>query len=267
MTLKKNVLVFGATGTAGQGAVRALLAAGHHVSCVVRKPQSLDETLSGVEEINGDITVQGGNLSDALQTRQFDVVLSCLASRTGAPKDAWAIDYKLAFEAELIASGLTYSIVRPTAFFKSLSGQIERVKNGKGFLVFGDGTLTACTPLSDDDLGRFITSCIEDTAKHNKVLPIGGPGPAITPNAQGDALARLLGKPVKIKRVPVALLDCFALADCSAVNWLRKQSSRRSGAIMRLKRCWYGIPKLAHMIAISRLPQEQKRYSNTMNSS
>ncbi len=243
MTLKKNVLVFGATGTAGQGAVRALLAAGHHVSCVVRKPQSLDETLSGVEEINGDITVQGGNLSDALQTRQFDVVLSCLASRTGAPKDAWAIDYaaqqnaltlakavkanhfillsaicvqkpklafqhaKLAFEAELIASGLTYSIVRPTAFFKSLSGQIERVKNGKGFLVFGDGTLTACTPLSDDDLGRFITSCIEDTAKHNKVLPIGGPGPAITPNAQGDALARLLGKPVKIKRVPVALLD------------------------------------------------------------
>jgi divinyl chlorophyllide a 8-vinyl-reductase len=58
------------------------------------------------------------------------------------------------------ASGLTYSIVRPTAFFKSLSGQIARVRAGKPFLLFGDGTLTACKPISDDDLGRFIASCL-----------------------------------------------------------------------------------------------------------
>jgi divinyl chlorophyllide a 8-vinyl-reductase len=44
---------------------------------------------------------------------------------------------KLAFEAALIDSGLTYSIVRPTAFSKSLSGQVERVKRGRPFLVFG----------------------------------------------------------------------------------------------------------------------------------
>ncbi len=62
-----------------------------------------------------------------------------------------------AFERDLIASGLDYSIVRPTAFFKSLSGQIERVKRGKPFLVFGDGTLTACKPISDDDLGRYLS--------------------------------------------------------------------------------------------------------------
>jgi divinyl chlorophyllide a 8-vinyl-reductase len=67
---------------------------------------------------------------------------------------------KLAFEAELIASGLTYSIVRPTAFFKSLSGQVARLKKGKPFLVFGDGTLTACKPISDRDLGTFIASCL-----------------------------------------------------------------------------------------------------------
>ena len=44
---------------------------------------------------------------------------------------------KLAFEKHLIKSGLTYSIVRPTAFFKSLSGQVERVRRGKPFLIFG----------------------------------------------------------------------------------------------------------------------------------
>ncbi len=58
---------------------------------------------------------------------------------------------KLAFEAHLLEQGLTYSIVRPTAFFKSLSGQVARVKQGGPFLVFGDGRLTACKPISDAD--------------------------------------------------------------------------------------------------------------------
>jgi divinyl chlorophyllide a 8-vinyl-reductase len=61
--------------------------------------------------------------------------------------------------------------VRPTAFFKSLSGQIARVRAGKPFLLFGDGTLTACKPISDDDLGRFIAACLTDPEKANRVLP------------------------------------------------------------------------------------------------
>jgi len=114
---------------------------------------------------------------------------------------------KLAFERILIDSGLTYSIVRPTAFFKSLSGQVERVKTGKPFLVFGDGTLTACKPISDDDLARYIAGCLDDESRHNRILPIGGPGEAITPKQQGEHLFALLQREPKFKRVPVALLD------------------------------------------------------------
>jgi divinyl chlorophyllide a 8-vinyl-reductase len=114
---------------------------------------------------------------------------------------------KLAFEQALSTSGLTYSIVRPTAFFKSLSGQVERVKKGKPFLVFGDGTLTACKPISDDDLGDYIAGCLDNTQRHNRILPIGGPGPAITPRQQGEHLFSLLGRPPRFKQVPVALLD------------------------------------------------------------
>ena len=84
---------------------------------------------------------------------------------------------KLAYEKELMASGLSYSIVRPTAFFKSLSGQVERVRQGKPFLVFGDGTLTACKPISDDDLGNYLADCLDDPARQQRILPIGGPGP------------------------------------------------------------------------------------------
>ncbi|MFX7992960.1 NAD(P)H-binding protein, partial [Acinetobacter baumannii] len=40
---------------------------------------------------------------------------------------------KLAFERELMASGLSWSIVRPTAYFKSLSGQLARLRRGQPF--------------------------------------------------------------------------------------------------------------------------------------
>jgi divinyl chlorophyllide a 8-vinyl-reductase len=180
---------------------------------------------------------------DGLCAEHFDVLVSCLASRTGAPQDAALIDYqthvhalqaarqcgvthmvllsaicvqkpllafqraKLQFEEALIGSGVTYSIVRPTAFFKSLSGQVERVKKGKPFLVFGDGTLTACKPISDGDLGDYLAGCVDDPKRHNRVLPIGGPGPAITPRQQGEQLFALLGRPPRFKQVPLALLD------------------------------------------------------------
>jgi divinyl chlorophyllide a 8-vinyl-reductase len=114
---------------------------------------------------------------------------------------------KLAFEAALIGSGLNYSIVRATAFFKSLSGQVDRVKAGKPFLLFGDGTLTACKPISDDDLGDYLAGCIDDPSRHHRVLPIGGPGEAITPRVQGERLFALLGRRPKFTQVPVALLD------------------------------------------------------------
>ena len=180
---------------------------------------------------------------DGFAGERFDALVSCMASRTGAPKDAWAIDYrahlnvldaarqagvgqfvllsaicvqkpllafqqaKLAFEAVLIESGLSYSIVRPTAFFKSLSGQIERVRRGQPFLVFGNGNLTACKPISDDDLADYIADCLQKESRLNRILPIGGPGEAITPRQQGEALFALLGRPAKFRSVPVALLD------------------------------------------------------------
>jgi divinyl chlorophyllide a 8-vinyl-reductase len=183
---------------------------------------------------------------DGFAGDRFDAVVSCMASRTGSPKDAWAVDHrahlnvldaarqsgaghfvllsaicvqkpllafqqaKLAFEAALIQSGLRYSIVRPTAFFKSLSGQIDRVRKGRPFLIFGDGTLTACKPISDDDLADYIAGCLEDESRWNRILPIGGPGEAITPRQQGEALFEMLGRPPKFQSAPVALLDVIA---------------------------------------------------------
>lgn len=241
-----RILLLGATGTIGRATARALVARGHEVVCLIRPQvdtQTLMRALPGVTLRPGDVTSAESLARDAFCGERFDVLVSCLASRTGAPRDAWAIDHdahvlaleaaraagvtqvvllsaicvqkpllafqhaKLAFEQKLQASGLTWSIVRPTAFFKSLSGQIERVRRGKPFLVFGDGRLTACKPISDDDLADYLAGCIDDPTRHCRILPIGGPGPAITPREQGEHLFRLLGKPPKFKQVPVGLLD------------------------------------------------------------
>lgn len=252
--MARRVFVLGATGTIGRATVRALVACGHEVVCFVRPragvggalaPKDSLDLLPGATIRFGAVTEPVSLARDGFCGERFDVLVSCLASRTGTPKDAWAIDHqahvdalaearkagvtqvvllsaicvqkpllafqhaKLAFEKVLIDSGLTYSIVRPTAFFKSLSGQIERVRKGKPFLVFGDGTLTACKPISDDDLGACLAACIEDASCHNRVLPIGGPGPAITPRQQGEQLFALLGRPARFKHVPVALLDAI----------------------------------------------------------
>ncbi|XP_008812306.2 divinyl chlorophyllide a 8-vinyl-reductase, chloroplastic [Phoenix dactylifera] len=119
---------------------------------------------------------------------------------------------KLKFEDELEkeaadGTGFTYSIVRPTAFFKSLGGQVETVKGGKPYVMFGDGRLCACKPISEEDLASFIADCVMDEDKACKILPIGGPGKALTPLDQGEMLFRLLGQEPKFLKVPIGVMD------------------------------------------------------------
>lgn len=119
---------------------------------------------------------------------------------------------KLKFEAELIEEAekdesFSYSIVRPTAFFKSLGGQVELVKDGKPYVMFGDGKLCACKPISEQDLASFISDCVLSEDKINKILPIGGPGKALTPLEQGKMLFNLVGKKPNFIKVPIEIMD------------------------------------------------------------
>ena len=255
----KRILLLGATGTIGRATARALVARGYELVCLVRAGE-----VPGATVRIGDVSDPESVARDGICGERFDALISCLASRTGVPDDAWAIDHsaqlhaltaakatgiphfvllsaicvqkpmlafqhaKLAFEAALIASGLRYTIVRPTAFFKSLSGQVDRVMRGKPYLMFGDGRLTACKPIGDDDLGRYIADCVEDEGCWNHVLPIGGPGPAITPLQQGEALFALLGRRPHYRCVPVRLLDAI-IAVLNALRLREKAELARIG--------------------------------------
>ncbi len=244
--------MLGATGTIGRATTRALVQRGHEVVCLVRPragvgatwtPARSQQALAGATVRVGDVCDPTSLVRDGFRGERFDALVSCLASRTGAPADAWAVDHrahvqalaaaqeagaahvvllsaicvqkpllafqhaKLAFEKVLMESGVGYSIVRPTAYFKSLTGQVDRVRRGKPFVVFADGTLTACKPIADEDLADYLAGCLDDPGRYNRVLPIGGPGAAITPREQGEHLFSLLGRPPKFRHVPVGVLD------------------------------------------------------------
>ncbi len=239
-----KIFVAGSTGYIGKNVVKYALDNGFDVVTAKRhsdnKPGQLNKKLKVIKISNND-----NNWIADLE--KVDVIISCLASRTGEPKDAHLVDYKLnclllekakalkcsqfillsaicvqksrlafqfeklAFEEELKKSGLNFSIVRPTAYFKSLSGQIENIKKGKPYVYFGDGQITQCNPISEKDLSLYILSCIKDKTKWKKILPIGGPKQSITPKDIGKILFEIFEVSPKYKSFPTKLLDAIRL--------------------------------------------------------
>eukprot|EP00803_Ostreobium_quekettii_P000109 evm.model.scf_716.7 EVM.evm.TU.scf_716.7 scf_716:38138-43821(-) len=251
-----RVLVVGSTGYIGKFVVQELVDRGFNVVAFARSRSGIGGKASGEDVIKGfpGADVKFGDVTDvkSLESVAFkepvDVVVSCLASRTGGKKDSWLIDYqaslncleagracgmkhyvllsaicvqkpllefqkaKLALEAALQlwaqkCEDITYSIVRPTAFFKSIAGQVDLVKEGKPYVMFGDGTLASCKPISEADLASFIADCVLDDDKTNKILPIGGPSQAYNALQQAQLQFELSGKEPKYIKVPVALMD------------------------------------------------------------
>ncbi|CAK0745014.1 hypothetical protein CVIRNUC_001590 [Coccomyxa viridis] len=247
-----RVLVVGATGYIGKFVVKELINRGYNVVPFARGKSGVGGK-AGMEDTKQEFEgadVRFGSVSDLTSLRDVafaepvDVVVSCLASRTGGKKDSWAVDYqatknvlevarekgaqhfvllsaicvqkpllefqhaKLKLEAALQSAGdITYSIVRPTAFFKSLAGQVQLVKTGKPYVMFGDGQLASCKPISEADLASFMADCVKDPSKANKMLPIGGPGKAWSALEQGEYLFRLAERKPSFIKVPVALMD------------------------------------------------------------
>lgn len=192
------------------------------------------------------LTKTMAEINENAPTKKIESIISCLASRSGIKKDAYAIDYqatlntltagrsslvsarhfvllsafcvknpwlqfqkaKLKFEAALQEQDdMSYTIVRPTAFFKSVSGQLEVIQGGAPFVMFGDGEVTRCNPISEADLATYLIDSIADDGRKNKCIDLGGPDEPLTMKKQGEMLYKAIGKEPNFFYAPLWLFD------------------------------------------------------------
>lgn len=265
---KKTAVIAGATGYIGKAVVRESVRQGYDTYALVRdvtKVQSNEgqglygESFRGAKIVECDVCDPVGlsrkmqEISQQSEEKKIDLIVSCLASRSGIKKDAYAIDYqatlnclqagratkarhfvllsafcvknpwlqfqqaKLKFEAALTAQNdLTWTIVRPTAFFKSVSGQLEVVQSGAPFVMFGDGQVTRCNPIAESDLATYLIDSAQDQSRWNKIINLGGPDEPLTMKKQGEMLFEAVGKKPNFVYAPLWLFDVII----DSLQWL-----------------------------------------------
>ena len=259
----ERVTIVGASGYIGKAVVRECVRRGYATTAVTRPQSSL--TFDGATTARAE----SENLDDITQcfkNAQTEVVICCLASRSGTEADSLKVDYeasvnclkaaqacgarhfvllsafcvakpdlgfqvaKLKTEAALKnQNDVTWTSVRPTAFFKSLSGQVEIVRGGGPFVYFdlGGGRSATCNPISEADLAMAIVDCVADPARSSNggepIWNVGGPDAGVSMKRQGeliaDAIAAVDGGERKdpwLLPVPIGVFDGIV----GAIKWV-----------------------------------------------
>lgn len=186
-----------------------------------------------------------------------DIVASCLAAKSGTEKSVYEIDYqasvnlleagsessvnarhylllsafccrnpllklqqaKLKLEAKIAEqSGMTYSIVRPTAFFKSVSGQLESIIEGNSYVLFGDGTVTHCNPIAEEDLATYMLDSAVNESMQGRILNVGGPDGPLSNKRLAEMMFESVSLPQKFVYIPTSVFD-FSI---SLIEWIAR---------------------------------------------
>jgi uncharacterized protein YbjT (DUF2867 family) len=101
--------------------------------------------------------------------------------------------------AELVASGMDYSIVRPCGYFSDMGALLSMAKRGRVFLVGpGDNRMS---PIHGRDLGEI---CVDAAEGDEHEVQAGGPE-VMTQREAAELAFDVAGKPAKITVVPLWL--------------------------------------------------------------
>ncbi len=240
------IMVISATGSLGGRVVRRLLAQGETVRAVCRTPakakelerlgaevmhgdlrelDSLSQACQGVEKIfttahgfpgdgdNNPRTVDDvGNrqLIDAARTAgvKHFVFTSILGVRPDAPVDFFR--YKYAAEEYLRASGLSYTILRPSAFMETWAAMVGGpiVATGKT-TIFGHGN-NPINFVSVDDVAQFALIALSDPRACYQIIEIGGPG-NLTLNQVAELFEQVSGRTAQKNHVPLPMMRVMSM--------------------------------------------------------
>ncbi|MDX2244200.1 MAG: SDR family oxidoreductase [Leptolyngbyaceae cyanobacterium bins.302] len=202
-------LVTGATGGLGRRIVRLLRTRDLPVRAFVRltshftelenrgaeifigdlqRSQDIEKACRGIRAIisaHGSSDASGGaasldyraniDLIDAAKASNVEhfVLVSVLGSDRGY-EDAPTFKAKAAVEKYLQASGLPYTILRPSGFASNLLPLAEQFRQSGVYLLIGDPQ-NRSSIVSTDDLARIAIDAVNIGSARNKIFPVGGP--------------------------------------------------------------------------------------------
>ncbi len=238
--MSRKILIAGSTGNLGRALVEVGLNRGHHIRAVARRPEALDSYRghAGLEIVQAQVT-EPDELSGVCDG--IDVVISALGVTRQRGRTSFRdIDYqancnlleearragvrrfvvtsgfgveesldnamykaKRDFELELIASGISYLIIRPSGFFSDMMMIFDMARQGTVYLLgTGAGVLN---PIHLTDLAEYYYERLEDP---DGILEVGGPQSYSFIQIAQMAFAAL-GKPGRVARVPQVIISIF----------------------------------------------------------
>ena len=242
-----KILVTGATGFVGPSIVKALRAADREVRVLARDPaRAAGLPAMGVEVVAGDVTDPGSlhaavdgcthvvHLVAIIKGRPADfervmtvgtqnvvaaaksagcerfVLMSALG--TSDPPTVPYYAAKLAEEREVKASGLEYTIFRPSFIFGPGGGALatfmRQVKLSPVVTVIGSGKQRS-QPIWRDDVAEYFARAIADPVAANRVFELGGPD-TVSWDELYLAIADALGKRRTLLHIPAGLAQAGA---------------------------------------------------------
>ncbi|KAL7488770.1 hypothetical protein ACHAW6_014366 [Cyclotella cf. meneghiniana] len=81
---------------------------------------------------------------------------------------------------------------------------------GNSYVLFGDGEVTRCNPISEEDLAVYMCDCALEEYKEERwgqILNVGGPDGPLTNRMLGEMMFRAINKPPKFVYVPTQVFD------------------------------------------------------------
>jgi uncharacterized protein YbjT (DUF2867 family) len=238
------IVVAGGSGTLGSLLVPLLIARGEPVRVVARDPDAAARKLSGVELVAGDVTrpedarraVEGarvvvsaitgfaspaglqavdveGNriLADAAARAGVEQLVLLSIAQASADHPIELFRAKFAAEQAVRASGVGWTIIRPTAYLETWLGLIGEPLVAKGkTLVFGRGR-NPINFVSALDVARLVDLAIADPSFRGKVVEVPGPE-NLTVNQLVEIVETACGRSGRVSHTPRAVMRLLSIA-------------------------------------------------------
>ncbi|MDO8501635.1 MAG: SDR family oxidoreductase [Gemmatimonadaceae bacterium] len=242
------ILIVGATGTLGGKVARTLLANGQPVRAMTRElangdklqslgakivrgdlrdRESLDFALRGVSTVIAAAHSMLGKGEDASElvddaghrgliesakqagVRHF-IYTSVVGASPDHPVDFWRT--KARVERYLQDSGLTWTIIRPTAFMEIHAYQLigKPVMEGKRVVLFGPGR-NPRNYVAAEDVAKVVVGALQIPSLRGEIIEVGGPE-NLTAHEIVQTFERVSGRKAKVTHLPLGVVRALSRA-------------------------------------------------------